>query len=612
MSVSDYTIGVGPYTGSGPVQAVTFYSSWTLDKNLDDGCTFSFTIPGYSPEAAAISELDTDVWVYRDGLLDQRFRIVAISQTWGSSGEDVISVQAVCYRRLLATRYVQTPLVFNQVSQGEIIWQLIQHTQATVNGDLGITLGDAGPVVLRDRTYDVGQNILDIIVDLTNVIGGPTWDIDENLELIVSQAHLFPENVTPVVLGATASGLERPSAAAQFGNVALVSGNQQSTTTVIEEASGLSTDPRGRWERRASYPSVVLQNTLVNHARGLLSDYQSPTAIWAVDVVPDRFFGDCDYRLGEFVRVVQPASTAAPITVAAVSVLGQILAVQVEQDADGGVGVSMRVLEIVGDTPPVPPLFVSVVGAASDTTAGGYRTVVWNASGSITVDGGDLEVEYLVIAGGGGGGNGAADIGGGGGGAGGYRSSVIGENSGGGASAESTITLTPSSYTVTIGAGGSANTNGSNSVFGSITSTGGGLAKGADGTVGGNGGSGGGVAGNGNTPGTGTSGQGYAGSIGRGSYGSTACSAGGGGGAGGAGTRPVNDASTGAGGVGVASSITGSSVTRAVGGLGKSKTGTEVGANGSANTGNGAAGGGGQGGAGGAGGSGVVIVRWAV
>ena len=63
------------------------------------------------------------------------------------------------------------------------------------------------------------------------------------------------------------------------------------------------------------------------------------------------------------------------------------------------------------------------------------------------------EVEYLGVAGGGGGGSWGAR--GGGGGAGGLRSSMVGYSSGGGASAESKLSITPGvSYTVTIGAGG--------------------------------------------------------------------------------------------------------------------------------------------------------------
>jgi len=226
-------------------------------------------------------------------------------------------------------------------------------------------------------------------------------------------------------------------------------------------------------------------------------------------------------------------------------------------------------------------------------------------------------VDMLVIAGGGGGGN---DDGAGGG-AGGYRTS--------------TQNMSPGTvYTVTIGDGGSANGDGSDtSISGSglttITSTGGGRG-GTPGSTGGSGGSGGGggsnspphsggSGGSGNTPSTSPS-QGNNGGAGS----SSPRTAGGGGGAGEAG----NTDGLGHGGDGASSSITGSAVTRAGGGGGSTRaTSTPFGGgdggggnggtdsphnsatNGTANTGSG--GGGGPGSdpkTGGTGGKGVVIL----
>ena len=197
-------------------------------------------------------------------------------------------------------------------------------------------------------------------------------------------------------------------------------------------------------------------------------------------------------------------------------------------------------------------------------------------------------VTYLVIAGAGGGGS---DTGGGGG-AGGYLTS--------------TATLIPATtYTITVGAGGAGGTggsnnafNGNNSVFGSFaTATAGGAAGGA-GTNGYSGGSGGGAS-RGGTGAAGTSGQGNAGGNGGPSVGGDIASGGGGGG-----SSAVGNAGTsgqgGAGGAGTASSITGSSVTRAGGGGGS--TYYVFGSNGGA----GGSGGGGAGGTNGAGTAGTA------
>jgi hypothetical protein len=107
----------------------------------------------------------------------------------------------------------------------------------------------------------------------------------------------------------------------------------------------------------------------------------------------------------------------------------------------------------------------------------------------------NFSADYLVVAGGGGGGGVTSPARGGGGGAGGLRTSY-GTTTGGGGSAESSLSLfTATNYTVTVGTGGSTGTQGNNSVFSTITSTGGGFGGAYNITpakVGGTGGSGGG------------------------------------------------------------------------------------------------------------------------
>ena len=243
--------------------------------------------------------------------------------------------------------------------------------------------------------------------------------------------------------------------------------------------------------------------------------------------------------------------------------------------------------------------------------------------------------DFLVVAGGGGSGGDR----GGGGGAGGYRASYNSEASGGGGSSESSLTLNAGVvYTITVGQGGALSSNtsvaatngGNSSISGSditdIVSIGGGRGAVRSENNGSAGGSGGGASNdNSATGGAGTANQGFAGGA---NSSNDAGVAGGGGGAGAVGFQGAgNSTNRGQGGVGVASTITGSSVTRAGGGGGAGTSaggagGTGGGGAGSTSNGNGTAGtantggGAGAGGNGGtttgaAGGSGVVILRMA-
>ncbi len=231
-------------------------------------------------------------------------------------------------------------------------------------------------------------------------------------------------------------------------------------------------------------------------------------------------------------------------------------------------------------------------------------------------------VEYLVIAGGGGGGSSTGVQYSSGGGAGGYRSSATGETSGGGAAAESKLSLlTNTVYSVTIGAGGAATAQGSDSTLIGITSLGGGRGRGDSFGPGYSGGSGSGGTKVSNVGGAGTAGQGYAGGWGSSSGSYSDSAAGGGGGAGGIGMAYASDWFTNsplAGGDGKQSAITGTLTWYAAGGCGAGyysggRTngiggGTPDQKDGTVNTGSG--GGGGRFDTGGAGGSGVVIIKY--
>lgn len=344
MSLPPFTLGIGPASGSRPIQTIIDYDSWKLDNNLDDGCSVSFSARGRSLAASFISELDTDCFVYRAGNLVQRFRIISVQQTWLESGEDQISVSAVCYRRLLKARHVLSPLSFVNVPQGQIVWQLIQHTQGQPNGDLGITAGSLESTVLRSREYEVGQNIFDAISDLTKVDGGIAWDIDENRVLQVRFQSQYPLFATPIELGTTARSLSRPSSADQFGNVSIVTGNVEATDPVVLDTVTLTGDIRGRWERYVSAGSEAEQAALIERALGALQQSLSPVAVWNIDMNTERYFQDIELEIGNFASLVQPRTIVyqqIPADVRLVQVIERVITLT----ADGDLQVQLAAIE---------------------------------------------------------------------------------------------------------------------------------------------------------------------------------------------------------------------------------------------------------------------------
>ena len=146
------------------------------------------------------------------------------------------------------------------------------------------------------------------------------------------------------------------------------------------------------------------------------------------------------------------------------------------------------------------------------TTSGNFKVHTFTGDGNFVVSkvgnpAGSTSVDYLVVAGGGGGGNANANSNGSsGGGGGGFRMSnttcMPGPQTSPLASSTA-ITVTATTFPITVGGGGAGNPNcapgcsGSNSVFSTITSAGGGQGSGNQDSptapgIGGNGGSGGG------------------------------------------------------------------------------------------------------------------------
>ena len=297
--------------------------------------------------------------------------------------------------------------------------------------------------------------------------------------------------------------------------------------------------------------------------------------------------------------------------------------------------------------------FIAATGGNTTVTCGNFKIHTFTSPGSFCVScagnaGGSNAVDYLVVAGGGGG-AGASSAGGGG--AGGFRlanstcmpaplTSPLANPSG--------LAVPATSYPITVGGGGSAGPNstpsvggqGSNSVFSSITSAGGGASISSPGpgnaSPGGSGGGAGGTqtVGSGNTPPVSPP-QGN-----NGGQGNNAAGGGGGGGAGAGGGEGPNPPGTAGGTGGIGSFVVQSgfaacngtpgpvSSTRYFagggGGRGEAPTGNKAGgaggggtgaaggsgdSAGTANTGGGG-GGSGSGGQGQAGGSGIVIIRY--
>ena len=402
-----------------------------------------------------------------------------------------------------------------------------------------------------------------------------------------------------------------------------------SSTTINGTAIALGAS--GTIVAGTDWQAVVSTNTTMVSSRGYFVDSSGGAITMTLPASPS---------IGDFVTIIALDGSTNPVNIARNSskIDGGTSDTSLSGTYDGsGFVYTDAANGWVRHTSTVTPRKLSATGGTVSTT-GNFKIHTFNSSGNFVVSQASTTtsentVAYMVVAGGGGGGSNNAGQQGGGGGAGGYREgknpSV--DNYTSSPLATTGLTITSGTYPITVGAAGAsgplpasvASPSGSNSIFSTITSAGGGGGglgnpgtSGPEGAIrqGRVGGSGGGSAGSdasslaggaGNTPPVSPS-QGFPGGPGGAGPGQGAS----GGGASAAGDRSDDLNSFNAGGAGTPTQIQGSpAVTYSAGGS-NAGTSPRDGTAGGANTGNGGGGSSGPSGTGSAGGSGIVIIRY--
>lgn len=165
----------------------TTFRKVDFGKRLNNYGELSFEVPaGDSKAALLISLREYTVWIYEENA-------GVITLIW--SGEQALRrgtlavdknnwVKIICFTwfEQFNNRFTEAERVFTGVDQGEIMMTLFEETQAQTNGDFLITEGTIVPTFDRDRQY-FNQNIMQAVIDLTNVISGFDFEITDNREV---------------------------------------------------------------------------------------------------------------------------------------------------------------------------------------------------------------------------------------------------------------------------------------------------------------------------------------------------------------------------------------------------------------------------------------------
>lgn len=217
--------------------------------------------------------------------------------------EQTIEVRAMGYLDLLASRYITKEYI--QQYETDIIWDMIQTTQAQTNGGMGITLGQQSvQLVKRDRTYE-RNNIKDATQNLTKLITGSfdfefTHDKKFNTYAMIGSDRtrevefIYPGNILNVRI--PRSGLKLFN---KVYGIGAGFGDDQINSTQIDNTSQLN---YGVHEEVRTWNSVLLKETLDENVAGRLQNVSDMLEIPQM-TVSGRDFDLNTYGIGDRVTV---------------------------------------------------------------------------------------------------------------------------------------------------------------------------------------------------------------------------------------------------------------------------------------------------------------------
>lgn len=245
------------------------------------------TLSGRHPQALLLTELETDLVVYRNGAKLFRGRVGAtqdeIDEEKHSSTFAALDYRALLDRRLLVEG---DTLSYAGVDQGTIAWNLIQTTQAKTGGNLGITLGTGVPTgVVRTKAFEAGKPIGEGISQLAALLNGFDWEIDASLKLNVFYPNRGAAVAAVFDYGGAVRRVRRAFDPSSYSNAIRASGSEL-LTAENRVGAGVGADPRGRFESQHGYPDLLEQVTLAARADFLLAGKNSIRPSWAVELKP--------------------------------------------------------------------------------------------------------------------------------------------------------------------------------------------------------------------------------------------------------------------------------------------------------------------------------------
>lgn len=260
---------------------------------VDGPCTAQFELDGRSVDAATIITLETDLHIFRNGQALGRYRVTTEADDITET-EHRTQFSATDYRGMLSHRIVgRDGAEFVDTDSEDIVWSLIQATQATSGGNFGITNafeGFTGSGINRTVKFDAGKKVSEAIDDLAHLENGFEWDVDYLLRLHAKYPVMNHYHDTKLDFGGNVSKVERLLSTTDFANAVMVSATSEpGVPPVSQRVTGLCDDHRGRWETFVSYTDGTNEDTVGARVQWLLDQTSVLTPEIVVTIAPNRW-----------------------------------------------------------------------------------------------------------------------------------------------------------------------------------------------------------------------------------------------------------------------------------------------------------------------------------
>lgn len=282
------------------------FKNLQFGKRLNNYGSCQVDVPVNSDKASSLIALrQYSLHIYRNDVLIWAGEQASRQGNLKANANNWVTIYAFGWFEQLNSRYTPDEVIFSAVDAGDIAWSLINTSQGETNGSFGITEGTIEATQNRDRTYN-NKNIADAIVELSNVINGFDFEINDSKVFDVYASQGVDRSADIVLeYGINITDIRITDDFSKPVNRAIVlgdSGDPMDALRVDTNNTGLQTIYKIR-EGLTTEPSVSELGTLTDKGEALNRKYGNSLVKLSMGIVRSTTPTIEDFAIGDIIRL---------------------------------------------------------------------------------------------------------------------------------------------------------------------------------------------------------------------------------------------------------------------------------------------------------------------